>query len=241
MTTFYAGDNIHWLKTLMAKSVALIYFDPPFGTTKNAWDHKLDWNALFAEFDRVLQDNGNIVIHCSIPFSYTLIRQAPRPPSYSWYWKKDCITNPFLAKQQPLRNVEEILVWKGRKAAIYYPQRVGTAERTFRSHGVSTYYGNAVEQPTQTVKGHYQTHFIDYKRSIDGYATRPSALIELILSSYTKAGDVVLDPTCYKGLSGLVCKKMGRRWIGIDLHFYPLLLLECSLPFQPVLNTVANV
>jgi len=240
-TTFYKGDNLHWLKTFADKSVHLIYFNPPFGTTQNDWDHKLDWTALFAEFDRVLRDDGNIVIHCSVPFNYTLIREAPRPPSYSWYWKKEKITNPFLAKIQPLRNTEEILVWRGRSKAAYYPQRVGDEERTFTSKGNNTtYYGATTPQKAQTVKGHYQTHFLDYKRSIDGFATRPAELIELIIKSYTKEGDVVVDPTCYKGLSGVVAKSLGRRWVGIDLHFFPSLLLECSPPSQKALNTLVN-
>jgi len=227
MTTFYKGDNLLWLKTLPDSSVQLIYFDPPFATTQNYWDEKLDWSSLFAEFSRVLKPDGNIVIHCSVPFNYTLIKEAPRPPSYTWYWKKDGVSCPFIAKIQPLRNTEEILVWKGKKA-VYYPQRTGDTERTFTSHGNSSYYGKTYEQKEQTVRGHYQTHFLDFKRSVRGYATRPDELIELILKSYTKEGDTVLDPTCYRGLSGVISQRLNRRWIGIDLHFLPSLLLETS-------------
>jgi len=240
MTTFYRGDNLKWLKTLPDKSLHLIYFDPPFGTTQNYWDHKLDWKSLFEQFDRVLVPNGNIVIHSSVPFNYVLIREAPRPPSYSWYWKKEGTTLPFIAKIQPLRNTEEILVWKGKKAS-YYPQRIGDKERTFTSHGDGKYYGKTSAQTEQKVKGYYQTHFIDYKRDMHGYSTRPRQLVELIIKSYTKEGDTILDPTCYMGLSGMVSRELKRRWVGIDLHFFPVLLLKCSQPSQKDLPTQGNV
>jgi site-specific DNA-methyltransferase (adenine-specific) len=222
MATFYKGDNLHWIKTLPDKSINLIYFDPPFGITKNSWDHKLDWSALFFEFDRVLCDNGNIVIHCSIPFNYTLIREAPRPPSYSWYWKKEAITNPLTVNLQPLRNTEEILVWKGKKHVIYNPQRTGTIERTAVSGEPSAYYGiQPLVRTKKKVIGFYQTHHLDYKRNIQGFSSRPEDMIEMLLKSYTNEGDTVLDPTCYLGISGLVARRMNRRWIGIDLHFMP--------------------
>lgn len=223
--TFYKGDCLQSLKSVPSHSINLIYFDPPFGTTRNSWDSILPWNKLFEEFDRVLVSDGNIVIHCSIPFNYTLIRNAPRPPSYSWYWKKENITCPLIAKIQPLRNTEEILVWKGKKAK-YYPQRVGTEERIITSNGSGSYYGTTTEQYSQKVIGKYQAHHLDYKRTFDTFSTRPTELIELIIKSYTKEGDKVLDPTCYKGISGVVTTQLQRNWIGMDLYFYPILLLN---------------
>jgi DNA modification methylase len=226
--TFYQGDCLKWIKTFPDKSINLIYFNPPFGTTQQNWDSKLNWKLLFAEFDRILKPTGNIVIHCSVPFNYTLIREAPRPPTYSWYWLKDSTTNPFIAKVQPLRNTEEILVWKGKKGAVYYPQRTDTEiERTTNSTGESDYYGNRGTSPgIKSVKGYYQTHHIQMSRKVDGFSTRPTELVELILKSYTQEGDVVLDPTCYQGMCGAIAKRLGRRWIGIDLNFFPVKLLN---------------
>ena len=206
-------------KHIATGSVDLLYADPPFdAATRNSWDKPLDWPAFFAEAFRVLKPSGTLVLHCSIPFNYQLIRSAPRPPSYSWYWTKDGNTLPLIAKIQPLRNTEEILVWKGKKAQ-YFPQRVGTEKRTFTSQGTSSYYGACTPQKEQTVIGKYQTHHIFMAREIDGFSTRPKALIKLIYNSYSKPGDVVLDPFCYNGISSTCCS--GRRWIGIDLLHIP--------------------
>lgn len=111
MATFYRGDCLEQMKRLPAKSVDFIYFNPPFATTYQWWDEALPWPAIFEQCFRVLKDVGTLAIHCSVPFNYRLIRAAPRPPNYSWYWDKQATTTPLLAKKQPLRCVEEILVW----------------------------------------------------------------------------------------------------------------------------------
>jgi len=207
----------------------LIYQNPPFGTTNQKWDDVLDWKLIFAEYFRVLKPTGNIVLHCSIPFNYVLIRDAPRAPNYSWYWYKDRTTNPFIAKIEPLRNTEEILVWKGTKGAKYYPQRTDTeVDRTIKSCGRSKYYCGTYETEVQNVKGFYQTHHIQMKPVVAGFSTRPPELVRLILNSYTQKSDVVLDPSCYHGMCGVIAKQMGRRYIGIDKYFFPLKLIECS-------------
>jgi hypothetical protein len=143
MATFYKGDALQMMRQhLSSGSVNLIYFDPPFATTGNWWDEPMDWTAIFAECFRVLRDDGMLVIHCSVPFNYTLIRAAPRPPSYSWYWRKNRVTNFLNVNRQPMRCVEEILVWT-KKRNTYYPQRIGTEVRTVqkklgKSNDIST-------------------------------------------------------------------------------------------------------
>ena len=77
--------------------------------------------------------------------------------------------------------------------------------------------------------GRYQTHLIQMPRKIRGFATRPDALVELFIKSYTDEGDTVLDPTCYQGLSGVIAKRLGRRWIGIDKNFFPKLLMDSGV------------
>jgi len=46
---------------------------------------------------------------------------------------------------------------------------------------------------------------------------KPVALMEWILKYYSKEGDVVLDPTCGSGSTGVACKNMKRNFIGIEM------------------------
>ena len=45
---------------------------------------------------------------------------------------------------------------------------------------------------------------------------KPTALIEWCLKYFTKEGDIVLDPTMGSGSTGVACKNMNRKFIGIE-------------------------
>ena len=223
MSVFHYGDVFKVLKSQIPdKSINLIYIDPPFGITKNFWDSKLNWVALFKEFFRILKDDGTIVIHCSIPFNYELIKSAPKPPSYTWYWDKGQCTNHLGANYQPLRKVEEILVWKNKKTT-YYRQQIGDKLREQNWGGSSSYFGKVKEGKT-ILKGMTRSNLITMKRNIQGFSTRPAELVKLMIDSYSKAGDTILDCFCYNGLS--YTQSYGRRWIGIDLNFIPSVVVN---------------
>lgn len=224
MSCFHSGDSLKLLRSRIPdKSVNLIYIDPPFGTTRQYWDESLDWSAYFKEFFRVLKDDGMIVIHCSIPFNYELIRAAPKPPLYSWYWVKEGPTCPLIANHQPLRQVEEILVWK-KKKTTYYRQQIGGEVRESSWMKVNDYYGKNVTAKKTVIRGKTRTNFLQMKRSTDGFSTRPEEMVKLMIDSYTKKGDVILDCFCYQGLS--YTQSEGRKWIGMDKHFFPSYFLR---------------
>lgn len=222
------------------KSINLIYINPPFeGATQNSWDKPLDWKTLFAEFFRVLKDDGMLVIHSAVPFNYHLIRVAPRPPSYSWYWKKEAPTCPLIANVQPLRIVEEVLVWK-KKKNTYYRQNIGTEERVSSFAGQTSYYNPSKKSGKTILKGKTRTHLLEMSREFDGFSTRPKEMIKLFYDLYSKAGDTVLDCFCYEGISST--QATGRNWIGIDLNFYPKYLMGAKknpLDKQPTLSQPA--
>ena len=223
MSVFYKGDVFDMLgQHIKSKSVNLIYIDPPFGTTRQWWDSKLDWKKLFAEFFRVLKDDGMLVIHCSIPFNYELIMNAPKPPSYTWYWDKQQNTNHLATRFQPLRRVEEILVWKNKKTT-YYRQQIGDEIKT-RKMSPQTEYLGKMKPGTSITVGTTRSNIITMKRVVNGFSTRPAELVKLMIDSYSKEGDTILDCFCYKGLS--YTQSTGRRWIGIDLNFIPNCLID---------------
>lgn len=211
------SDNLAYCRTCEDNSIDLIYFNPPFGTTEQEWDRPLQWEELFVEMDRILKPTGNIVIHGSIPFTYDLIRI--KKPKYHWVWDKGTTGSPFLAKKQPMRNTEEILVYnKTGKTGRYYPQMEGDKERTVRDSCPTKYWGGRSKGVyTAVIKGKYPKHLISFRRKVKGLSTRPEDLIEYIIKTYTQEGELVLDLTCYKGITGEVCDKIGRKYIGVDI------------------------
>lgn len=63
-----------------------------------------------------------------------------------------------------------------------------------------------------------------------GYPTqKPTALLERILSTSTQAGDAVLDPFCGCGTTIDAAQGLDRQWIGIDVTFIAIDLIEKRL------------
>jgi len=68
-----------------------------------------------------------------------------------------------------------------------------------------------------------------------GYPTqKPLALLERIVHASSNAGDVVLDPFCGCGTTIAAAQKHGRQWIGIDITYLAVRLIEERLKgFSP--------
>ena len=46
---------------------------------------------------------------------------------------------------------------------------------------------------------------------------KPVALMRRIINDYTEPGDLILDPFCGSGTTGVACVQTGRRFIGIEI------------------------
>ncbi len=63
-----------------------------------------------------------------------------------------------------------------------------------------------------------------------GYPTqKPEALLERIIESSSRPGDIVLDPFCGCGTTIAVAERLGRRWIGIDVTVLATTLIKTRL------------
>ena len=60
-----------------------------------------------------------------------------------------------------------------------------------------------------------------------GYPTqKPLALLERIIQASSNPGDLVLDPFCGCGTAIAAAEKLDRRWIGIDITYLAITLIE---------------
>lgn len=63
-----------------------------------------------------------------------------------------------------------------------------------------------------------------------GYPTqKPVALLERIISTSSNPGDVVLDPFCGCGTAIEAAERLGRKWIGIDVTYLAIHVIEGRL------------
>jgi len=65
----------------------------------------------------------------------------------------------------------------------------------------------------------YKSNVLEYKKDYTGLhpTQKPVALIEDLINTYTNEGDTVCDFTMGSGTTGVACKNLNRRFIGIEL------------------------
>lgn len=63
------GDCMQLMKQIPDKSIDMILCDLPYGTTKCKWDSVIPFETLWREYNRIIKDNGAIVLFSSQPFT----------------------------------------------------------------------------------------------------------------------------------------------------------------------------
>ena len=188
MTKYIIGDIQEKIKSIEKNSIDLIYTNPPFNTTGKKWDKPIDWELLWKDMDRVLKPNGVVLLHSSIPFTYDLIKI--RKPKYNYIWIKKNPTNFFHAKNQPLRQVEEILVYY-KKKHTYNPQMIGEQKmNNKRSNNYSgdLYYGDQKPNESNHIGRYPTTYLGTFKRILQkkSYWKISNYIFRGILKDYSK-------------------------------------------------------
>lgn len=74
------------------------------------------------------------------------------------------------------------------------------------------------------------------------FATFPPKLAETCILAGSRPGDVVLDPFMGSGTTGMVARRLGRRWLGVELNpGYCSLALKRIDVVQPMLTELEGV
>ena len=213
------GDCLDVMKDIPDKSIDMILCDLPYGTTKNKWDSVIDLNELWTGYERIIKDNGAIVLFSQMPFTAELTHSNLKLFKYEWIWEKDNGTGFLNAKKMPLKIHENILVFY-KKLPTYNPQmRTGFKPYKCKQGRHSTNYG-LYEQGhiTESNGERYPIDIIEFKKDTGLHPTqKPVALLEYLIKTYTNENDLVLDNCMGSGSTGVACVNTNRNFIGIEL------------------------
>ena len=114
------GDCLERMKEIPAGSVDLILTDPPYGTTACKWDGIIPLEPMWEQLKRIIKPNGAIVLFGSQPFTSVLVASNLKMFKYEWIWEKAVGSNFAVAKYQPLKEHENILVFC-KETTVYNP------------------------------------------------------------------------------------------------------------------------
>tara|TARA_R110002096_G_scaffold93373_1_gene210678 strand:+ start:220 stop:1164 length:945 start_codon:yes stop_codon:yes gene_type:complete len=123
----YKGDCLIENDKIESGSVDLILTDLPYGTvngmggdmekykrlSNSNWDNVIDTNKLFKIADRILRENGKMVLTANQPFTTELISHQTSNLShnYNMYWDKMHFANCLIANKAPVSYIEDVLIF----------------------------------------------------------------------------------------------------------------------------------
>lgn len=220
--TIHLGDCLDLMPSIPSKSVDMILCDLPYGTTACEWDSIIDMGRLWAEYERVIKDNGAIVLTANSVFTFKLWSSNPSLFRYKWVWMKSKKTRFLDANRKPLGQHEDILVFY-KSLPMYNPQMT-QGKPYFQSHKKSTIGGksltgdqNLVRIPTVNQGAYYPSDIIQIANEIGEHPTqKPVALFEYLIKTYTNEGELVLDNCSGSGTTAIACMNANRRFICIE-------------------------
>ena len=222
----YNDDCLNIMPKLQEKSIDMILCDLPYGRTHNRWDSIIPFEDLWSNYERVIKDNGAIILFADGLFMAQLMLSNSKLWKYNLIWDK-VLTSGFLnANKQPLRQHEEIVVFY-KKQPTYNPQK--TRGKKNHSKGevkdsCNNNYNDFDFVDNADILGDmkHPKSILTFSRphsSVMVHPTeKPVELLEWLIKTYTNEQDVVLDNCMGSGSTGVACKNLNRNFIGIELE-----------------------
>lgn len=225
------GDCLKLMGGVKSHSIDLILTDLPFGTTDSSWDKIIDFSKLWQEYERLITDQGAIVLFSSGTFTNKLVNSNSALYRYKWIWVKNRVSNFLNAKNRPMTKYEEICVFskgitantKNKKLKMnYYPQGLKPTYRVLRD---SPEYSRSLSGKRP---GHHTTiqRWTGYPNDVLFFNCvskkshpnqKPVDLLEYLIKTYTNEGMTVLDNTMGSGSTGVAAVNTNRNFIGMEL------------------------
>ena len=218
----YKGDCLEVMKSIKDKSIDMILCDLPYGTTACKWDSILPFDKLWLQYERIIKDNGAIVLFASQPFTSTLVVSNINLYKHCWIWNKHIPRGFQTAKYKPMNKHEDILVFC-KNTVTYLPQM------TKRDKPVKVKnYGKSLSNPLMGGNDGKERIYdtINPNTILEGMweanagkmhpTQKPVSLMEYLIKTYTIEGEIVLDNTMGSGTTGVACVNTNRNFIGIE-------------------------
>ena len=219
------GDCIDWMKELPNESIDMVLCDLPYGTTQNRWDEVVPFDKLWEQYNRIIKEDGIIVLTASQPFSSMLLMSNREMFKHEWIWIKNKGSNFANTVREPFKEHEHVLIFANKKWTYnkQMQERTGSGlarvKYDFMNETKSDNYRKFERKGRRTVPKLRVPASIQKFNTEQGLhpTQKPVALMEYLIKTYTNEGDLVLDNCMGSGTAGVACKNLNRDFIGIEL------------------------
>lgn len=225
----YHGDCLEVMKSIQDKSIDMVLCDLPYGTTACKWDNVIPFEPLWEQYNRVIKDNGAVVLFGNEPFTSLLITSNLNGFKYRWDWNKKIPSGMGYAKYRPMQQTEDISVFSRNGEKTKYNPQMTKREKPIKSGGNSIQTGvyggfKCIENGNKYDKIYNYKNpitLIEFDKIRKGSlhpTQKPVDLLEYLIKTYTNEGETVLDNCMGSGSTGVACINTNRHFIGIELY-----------------------
>jgi len=216
------GDCLEVMKRFPSKSIDMILCDLPYGITQNHWDSLIPLDRLWTLYERIIKDNGAIVLTGQGLFTAALMLSNSKFFKYKITWIKSKPTNFLNAKKQPLRKYEDVCVFY-KNQPPYNPQMTygEPYNKGFRKDQLTGSYGDFKTVEVKSNGERYPTDVVYFKTAesegkIYHPTQKPVELGRYLIRTFTQPNAVVLDNACGSGSFLVAAALEERQYIGIE-------------------------
>ena len=230
---YILGDSLIELKKFKDHSVDMIFCDPPYNlqlaktlyrpdSTKvsgvnddwdkfnNFQDYDIFTKTWLSEIKRILKPDGCLWV---IGSYHNIYRIGYILQNLDFWILNDIIwrkTNPMPNfKGTRFTNAHETLIWAANTKYSKYTFNYQTMKQLNDNKQM-----RSDDWLINICSG--KERLRDFKNQKVHNTQKPEELLLRVVLSSTKPGDLVLDPFFGTGTTGVVCKKLGRKFIGIE-------------------------
>lgn len=223
VNNIYNMDCLKGMKDIPDKSIDCIICDLPYGTTACKWDNVIPFEPLWEQYERIIKDNGAILLFGSQPFTTILNTSNLKLFRYEWIWIKKNSTGFQLANKRPLKKHETISVFY-KKQPTYNPQGLIPYGKTNRRKSVGEMLNEGTSNEYVQKWTNYPTQLLEfpYDKQKVHPTQKPVALLEFLIKTYTSENEIILDNCIGSGTTAIAAMNTNRNYIGFELdeHYY---------------------
>lgn len=239
-TTLLSGDSFSLLKKIPEKSVNMIFADPPYflssggiscksgkqvSVDKGEWDltktieDRIKYHRKWISLCRnVLDDNGTIWVSATLHSVYA-VGVALEMEGFS------IINNIIWQKPNPAPNLAcrcfthstETIIWARKQLTAKKKGKHYFDYKEMKKENGGKQMKDVWEISDEPEIWNIATTPKSEKREGNHPTQKPLKLLERIITASTKEGDLILDPFNGSGTTGVACKKLNRKYIGIEI------------------------
>jgi site-specific DNA-methyltransferase (adenine-specific) len=223
----YQGDALELLRRARAEMFDVIFADPPYflsndgitcqagkmvSVNKGVWDKATTFEEMhefnrqwLRECHRLLKPNGTIWVTGTSHNIYS-VGFALQTLGYkilndiAWYK----VNPPPNLSCRYFTHATETILWARRSPKARHTFNYEEMKRENRNKQMQSLWHIKPPAPREKRYGKHPTQ-------------KPEALLDRILRASSNPHDIVLDPFCGSGTTGVACVRLGRRFVGFEM------------------------